>query len=832
MSDGNFNNPGSVSPADQSFGRGVAAQQPGPGPLPFPPAGHPVPGSPGPPGPSGPPGPPGPPGPSRTPSNAVASGTSFNQSPDAGTAITYSRGDHAHGTPSDADLQHRLAETVTVAISGGQFTSVAAALASIAGLPDATHPYVVDVAAGTYSEPPFTIPPYVVVLGNDAVNLVASTNSANFVTGSPNALLKNVTVYGPSGFGMAAIYHNTPGPASFNLQNILLGSGYYGLNVVGGKVLAQTILNTGSGTFNKFVRVSAGGNVTIAVTTFQGVTGAVVQGYVATGPGTVLSLFDVTFSCDGADATFTNDGALCQMLSCQLLDGLNAIHVGLDGSPVVLARSVAVQNTLSGHFTNDILIETSSATVHFSGSARRGSMIIPTGTTFSASFQDVTTGSEGETTIGTTFTARSDNPTVVLPLSKYLIDTISTGLHTGGLVTKNGGLGLHITAGTSYLDDDTDAFPVDWGGTDITLAPSSTEYIYIDQSGLAQHSPSRPDYTKSIVLAQAVTSATDILLLTRDEITVDQILPRLQEYLEDVVGPINLAGASTTINGIDPLSLDVDAGQFDVGLSERDVIGGTEVTFTYWYETSPGVWVAVPGATEIDTGNYNDISSGLVPVTAGMYKKDVLYVVVNNGGDEYHVVYGQELFGSQLEAESGDYPVPMYILEHYGMRSGGIVSLANAIGIASVVDARPKLGGYIPTAGGVTVHGGLSGLGADDHLQYFNVTRGNTWHFSTPTAGEAHVKNGNDHAHTPSGDGGQVFMDTATGDQLHVMKEKVGDETRFISEGLTCEILLFNAGKFETCEPLGEGAMPAVPHTGASAAPKPEPEKKKKDDEW
>ena len=72
-------------------------------------------------------------------------------------------------------------------------------------------------------------------------------------------------------------------------------------------------------------------------------------------------------------------------------------------------------------------------------------------------------------------------------------------------------------------------------------------------------------------------------------------LPRLQEYLEDVVGPINLAGASTTINGTDPSSLDVDAGQFDVGLSERDVIGGTGVTFTYWYETSPGVWVASLG---------------------------------------------------------------------------------------------------------------------------------------------------------------------------------------------------------------------------------------------
>lgn len=37
-----------------------------------------------------------------------------------------------------------------------------------------------------------------------------------------------------------------------------------------------------------------------------------------------------------------------------------------------------------------------------------------------------------------------------------------------------------------------------------------------------------------------------------------------------------------------------------------------------------------------------------------------------------------------------------------------------------------------------------------------------------------------------------VFMDTATGDQLHVMKDKVGEETRFLSEGLDCEVTLYN----------------------------------------
>ena len=37
-----------------------------------------------------------------------------------------------------------------------------------------------------------------------------------------------------------------------------------------------------------------------------------------------------------------------------------------------------------------------------------------------------------------------------------------------------------------------------------------------------------------------------------------------------------------------------------------------------------------------------------------------------------------------------------------------------------------------------------------------------------------------------------VFMDTATGDQVHVMKDKVGDEVRFISEGLDCELTFYN----------------------------------------
>ena len=37
-----------------------------------------------------------------------------------------------------------------------------------------------------------------------------------------------------------------------------------------------------------------------------------------------------------------------------------------------------------------------------------------------------------------------------------------------------------------------------------------------------------------------------------------------------------------------------------------------------------------------------------------------------------------------------------------------------------------------------------------------------------------------------------VFMETATGDQIHVEKDKVGDAARFLAEGLDVEVTLFN----------------------------------------
>lgn len=49
-----------------------------------------------------------------------------------------------------------------------------------------------------------------------------------------------------------------------------------------------------------------------------------------------------------------------------------------------------------------------------------------------------------------------------------------------------------------------------------------------------------------------------------------------------------------------------------------------------------------------------------------------------------------------------------------------------------------------------------------------------------------------------------VFMDASTGDQLHVQKDKIGDDIRWISEGMELEVTLYNGN------PIGVDIPPTV----------------------
>lgn len=71
-----------------------------------------------------------------------------------------------------------------------------------------------------------------------------------------------------------------------------------------------------------------------------------------------------------------------------------------------------------------------------------------------------------------------------------------------------------------------------------------------------------------------------------------------------------------------------------------------------------------------------------------------------------------------------------------------------------------------------------------------------------------------------------VFMDTNTGDQIHVEKYKLGDEQRFLNEGLECAVTLYNGNAIAVELPQNVimkivSSEPGVKGDTASGATKP-----------
>ena len=98
------------------------------------------------------------------------------------------------------DPQHpiRSAQTVIVAKSGGDFTSINAAMASIT---DAVNikPYVIIVESGLFSELPVLMKPFVKIVGrsNNSI-VVAGNNSAPLFDMADNSSIENISLSGPT----------------------------------------------------------------------------------------------------------------------------------------------------------------------------------------------------------------------------------------------------------------------------------------------------------------------------------------------------------------------------------------------------------------------------------------------------------------------------------------------------------------------------------------------------------------------------------------------------------------------------------------------------------
>ena len=99
----------------------------------------------------------------------------------------------------DIERGDKKAQTITVALSGGNFTSIKSAIDSIIDS-SSDKRYIVQVFPGEYVESPFTIPSYVSLLGVNqrAAEILKTDENTNLITLSANSEIKGFSITGPS----------------------------------------------------------------------------------------------------------------------------------------------------------------------------------------------------------------------------------------------------------------------------------------------------------------------------------------------------------------------------------------------------------------------------------------------------------------------------------------------------------------------------------------------------------------------------------------------------------------------------------------------------------
>jgi len=298
-------------------------------------------------------------------------------------------------------------------------------------------------------------------------------------------------------------------------------------------------------------------------------------------------------------------------------------------------------------------------------------------------------------------------------------ETSPTGGVSGGEVTRATGLNVDVAAGSGFVNDNIDVFRVTWSAVaNLTLVASNTNFIFVDKNNLVQTSISPPDIENNIVLADAITDGTTVVLLANHQVLLQELPAGLDDYAREVVGNVVVSGLTTT-QAVAIFRVKVDLGTFYTRSFKVTVPATDPITFTYWFRDGSGGFTRVAGSTLIDKDNRDDGTGVLNSLLAGEFKKDLLFVVFTATGlVEYHVFYGQEVFTSQSEAEAGNLPSADGDVIANGVRSPRIVIEGAAAAIASFVDVRPFLGQLAPGTTAVTDHGLLSGLADDDHTQY------------------------------------------------------------------------------------------------------------------
>jgi hypothetical protein len=319
------------------------------------------------------------------------------------------------------------------------------------------------------------------------------------------------------------------------------------------------------------------------------------------------------------------------------------------------------------------------------------------------------------------------SPTVVTDVSTLIAQTSTMGVIYGGELSNTSGLTLSVSAGYGYYHNNIYIGPgvlnkLTWGTQSISIATSSTHYVYFDNNGYLTSDPTIPITSENILLGRVRTNSTGFEFIERSPLQAEHWANDATRLFRKGLGAIYSNGSIVTENTT-PFKLDVSQGTFYYGANEFLPAGGTGITFSSYYPNGSGGWV-ISTTNSVDNTYYAGTNS-LIGLSASYFTKHSLYIIGDNGDEKYFMVYDTNEYSTQLDAQEASLPTPpSYFTDAVALIAGIIVQQGTS-SIVEIRDQRPVIGFRAPGVNASADHSSLLNLNVDSHPQYLltNGTR-------------------------------------------------------------------------------------------------------------
>jgi len=626
---------------------------------------------------------------------------------------------------------NRLAPGQTLIVSKlpgkGQFSSIGAALASITDN-STTKRYTIKVRAGTYIESTLTMKRWVSVVGDSGSSTVIENSNpdSHLIMGANDARVQGVTLTGSTGTGFAAVYFkDAPENTSTRImlvENVTFGANYRHMHVVSTgsitAIFAMTCLFGGTAVYNQALVAESSNNGFARIFLKSGQTASATaplpqEFAYATGKGAELvmsaCLIRISTSTPSGKGVRVRDGGLIRISGVTM----RGFEIGIFAENAGVAPTVQCYNVGMESNTTDLMFDHPGTVGTYFGTADRTKVIDNSGKVSILYLDPVDPGINivGSLNIGTTASALTN-------VTDLILKTPALGVLSGGIISRASGLVVDVTGGKGYLWANSMVKRVVFTGAQFTIAASTSPYIYVTEAGIIASALSKPDPTTTMLIGRVVAGSSTIATYVDLRTRLDGWGTNVEQYLRNVIGPVFISG-QTVSEGTAPLSINVSAGVWNYGTQTRlpsETLGGA-----FFDMSRSGGQVTVIARTTFSNTTRTGATDE-VPLTAGYFAKHTLLTASDGAGQAYFVQHARTEYATLAAAVAAPLDGFLLVPDSSPPIASIIVQQGNP-NIVQIIDLRPFVGGArsVSSAGGVTVHGDLLGLSADNHLQYLRV---------------------------------------------------------------------------------------------------------------